>query len=178
MAPDSLRCHQPLTDTTAEPTPLNSYRVTDLSPLLETPHDTFTTQPDNIPTDSTKQRPPPQTRTGTGTAERLNQGAEQNTVMMGQSKGKRPTKRSQSEAPSNNTTSPPLSVQSTSTASQRTVQLRLHHVLNSATLSPLTVTPERRRPSGTTDPKPRPNKTMFKRTRHDPTGHKVRDWTI
>ncbi|CAL8235117.1 unnamed protein product [Arctogadus glacialis] len=102
--------------------------------------------------------------------ERLNQVAEQNTVMMGQSKGKRPTKRSQSEAPSNNTKSPPLSVQSTSTPSQRHVQLRLHHALNSTSLSPLTVTPERRRPSGTTDPKPRPNKTMFKRTRHDPTG--------
>ncbi|CAL8293082.1 unnamed protein product [Boreogadus saida] len=41
-------------------------------------------------TDSTKQRPPPQTRTGTGTAERLNQGAEQNTVMMGQIKGNVP----------------------------------------------------------------------------------------
>ncbi|CAL8266820.1 unnamed protein product [Boreogadus saida] len=77
---------------------------------------------------------------------------------------------SQSEAPSNNTKSPPLSVPSTSTPSQRPVQLRLHHVLHSASLSPLTVTPERRRPSGTTDPKPRPNKTMFKRTRHDPTG--------
>ncbi|CAL8374513.1 unnamed protein product [Boreogadus saida] len=55
--------HQPLTDTTAEPTPLNSYRVTDLSPLLETPHDTFTTQPDNIPTDSTK-HPAPHTDPG------------------------------------------------------------------------------------------------------------------
>ncbi|CAL8360281.1 unnamed protein product [Arctogadus glacialis] len=164
--------------TTTNPTDQNSSPLPPTTFLPETPHDTFTTQPDNIPTDSTKQRPPPQTRTGTGTAERLNQVAEQNTVMMGQSKGKCPTKQSQSEAPSNNTKSPPLSVQSTSTPSQRTVQLRLHRVLNSASLSPLTVTPGRRRPSGTTDPKPRPNKTMFKRTRHDPTGYKVRDWTI
>ncbi|CAL8240104.1 unnamed protein product, partial [Gadus morhua 'NCC'] len=42
--------------------------------------------------DSTSQRPPPQTRTGTGTAERLNEVAEQNTMMMGQSKGRCPKK--------------------------------------------------------------------------------------
>ena len=46
----------------------------------------------------TTQRPRPQTRTGTGTAERLNQVAEQNTMMMGQSKGRCPKKQSQSEA--------------------------------------------------------------------------------
>lgn len=99
-------------------------------------------------------------------------------MMMGQSKGKCPKKQSQSEATSSNTKSSPLSVQSASTPSQRTSQHRPHHVPNSAMLSPRTITPERRRPSVTTDPKPRPNKTTFKITRHDPTEHKVRDWTI
>ena len=128
--------------------------------------------------DSTKQRPQSQKRTGSGTAERPNEVAKHNKMMMGQSKGNCPKMQSHSEATSNNIKSLPRPVQSASTPSQRTLQLELHDALNSATLSPRTITPERRRPSVPTGTQPRPNKMTFKINRHDPTGHKVRDWTI
>ena len=175
----------PASPETAPPAPTNthiythkySHIVTLVSPSIEldsNPSPTHSVPPPLI--DSIKQRFPSQKRTGTGTAERLNEVAKHNKMMMGQRKGKCPKKQSHSEATSINIESLPLSVQSVSTPLQGTLQP--HHVLNSAMLSPLTFTPECRRPSVTTDPKPRPNKTTFKITRHDPTEHKVRDWTI
>ncbi|CAL8282832.1 unnamed protein product [Boreogadus saida] len=138
--------------------PSNNQHTTIHHPLSRVPPHSIQTLDSNL---SHSQPPqgdnPPRRRTGvtSGLAKNLR-------AMM-----KGPTKIPPSSGPHHR----PGLVQSTSTASQRTVQLRLHRALHSASLSHLTVTPERRRPSGTTDPKPRPNKTMFKRTRHDPTGH-------
>jgi hypothetical protein len=75
-----------------------SHIVTLASPLIELDPSPTHSAPPPPPVDSTSQQPRPQTRTGTGTAERLNQVAEQNTMMMGQSKGRCPKKQSQSEA--------------------------------------------------------------------------------